>query len=138
MGFFTEKMKAIPIENPDGSITLKILLEENIPVKDVVIDGNTVISTDELMPLVADLIGKPQNIDEVNQAIERINQCYSSKGYILARVDTIYDDPDGTINIGLKEGTINKILIAGNKKTKEYVITRNILTEPGMVYNENF
>ena len=137
MGFFTEKMKAIPIENPDGSITLKILLEENIPVKDVVIDGNTVISTDELMPLVADLIGKPQNIDEVNQAIERINQCYSSKGYILARVDTIYDDPDGTINIGLKEGTINKILIAGNKKTKEYVITRNILTEPGMVYNEN-
>lgn len=137
MGFFTEKMKAIPIENKDGSITLKILLEENIPVKDVTIDGNTVISTEELMPLVTPLIGKPQNIDAVNQAIEKINECYASKGYILARVDSIYDDPDGTINIGLKEGTINKILISGNQKTKEYVITRNILTEPGMVYNEN-
>ena len=137
LGFFTEKMKAIPIENADGTITLKILLEENIPVKDVVIDGNTAISTEELMPLVSNLIGKPQNIENVNMAIEKINECYASKGYILARVDTIYDDPDGTINIGLKEGTINKILISGNQKTKDYVITRNILTEPGMIYNEN-
>ena len=113
------------------------MLEENIPVTDVTIDGNTVISSEELMPLVTPLIGKPQNIEEVNAAIEKINECYASKGYILARVDTIYDDPDGTINIGLKEGKINKILISGNQKTKDYVITRNILTEPGMVYNEN-
>ena len=137
LGFFTEKMKAIPVENDDGTVTLKILLEENIPVTDVTIDGNTVISSEELMPLVTPLIGKPQNIEEVNAAIEKINECYASKGYILARVDTIYDDPDGTINIGLKEGKINKILISGNQKTKDYVITRNILTEPGMVYNEN-
>ena len=137
MGYFTEKMKAIPVENPDGTITLKILLEENIPVRDVTIDGNTVIATEELMPLVTNLIGKPQNIEAVNQSIERINEYYASRGYILARVDAIYDDPDGTINISLKEGTINKILISGNNKTKEYVITRNILTEPGMVYNEN-
>ena len=137
LGFFTEKMKAIPVENADGTVTLKILLEENIPVTDVTIDGNTVISSEELMPLVTPLIGKPQNIEEVNAAIEKINECYASKGYILARVDTIYDDPDGTINIGLKEGKINKILISGNQKTKDYGITRNILTEPGMVYNEN-
>jgi len=137
LGFFTEKMKAIPVENADGTVTLKILLEENIPVTDVTIDGNTVISSEELMPLVTPLIGRPQNIEEVNAVIEKINECYASKGYILARVDTIYDDPDGTINIGLKEGKINKILISGNQKTKDYVITRNILTEPGMVYNEN-
>ena len=137
LGFFTEKMKAIPVENADGTVTLKILLEENIPVTDVTIDGNTVISSEELMPLVTPLIGKPQNIEEVNAAIEKINECYASKGYILARVDTIYDDPSGTISIGLKEGEINKILISCNQKTKDYVITRNILTEPGMVYNEN-
>ena len=28
-------------------------------------------------------------------------------------------------------------MISGNEKTKDYVIERNILTEPGMVYNEN-
>jgi len=81
--------------------------------------------------------GKPQNIGEINQAISQIQDCYSSKGYILARIESVSDDPDGTINISIKEGTINKIMISGNEKTKDYVIERNVLTEPGTVYNEN-
>ena len=28
MGFFTDKMKAIPVENPDNTITIKIVVEE--------------------------------------------------------------------------------------------------------------
>ena len=28
-------------------------------------------------------------------------------------------------------------MIQGNKKTKDYIIARNVLTEPGMIYNEN-
>lgn len=81
--------------------------------------------------------GKPQNIAEINEAIAKIQECYSSKGYILARIDSVSDDPDGTVNVSIKEGLIDKIMIAGNEKTKDYVIERNILTEPGMVYNEN-
>lgn len=137
MGFFTEKMKAIPIENPDGSITLKIVLEENTPITGFTVDGNTVISTDEILNILNPLKGEPQNIDDINSAIVKIQECYSSKGYILARVDSLYDDPDGTINIHINEGEINKILISGNQKTKDYVITRNILTEAGTIYNEN-
>ena len=81
--------------------------------------------------------GKPQNITQLNEAIEKIQSIYSSKGYILARIESVSDDPDGTINIKIKEGTINSIAIAGNEKTKDYIIARNILVEPGMVYNEN-
>lgn len=137
MGFFTDKMKAIPIQNPDGSITLKIVLEENTPVTDFTIDGNSVISTDEILQFLAPLKGEPQNIDDINKAIQQIQEYYASKGYILARVDSLYDDPDGTLNLHVNEGEINKILISGNEKTKNYVIARNILTEAGTVYNEN-
>lgn len=137
MGFFTEKMKAIPLQNPDGSITLKIVLEENTPVTDFTIDGNTVISSDEILSFLSPLRGEPQNITDINNAIQKIQEYYASKGYILARVDSLYDDPDGTINIHINEGLINKILISGNEKTKDYVIARNILTEAGTVYNEN-
>lgn len=136
-GYFTDKMKAIPIENSDGSITLRIILEENTPVTDFTIEGNTVLSTDEILSFLTPLRGTPQNIDEINAAIQKIQEDYSSKGYILARVDSLYDDPDGTINIHINEGEINKISISGNEKTKDYVIARNILTEPGTVYNEN-
>ena len=137
MGYFTEKMKAIPINNADGSITLKIVLVENAPVTDFTIEGNTVISTDEILSYLMPMKGKPQNIGELNDAISKIQDCYSSKGYILARIDSVSDDPDGTVNISIKEGTINRILISGNEKTKDYVIERNVLTEPGQVYNEN-
>ena len=137
LGFFTDRMKAVPIENPDGSITLKIVVEENLPVTDVTIEGNTAVSTSELMQYLLPLIGQPQNIGKINEAIEAINDCYNSKGYILARVSSISDDPDGTVNVNIVEGEINQIMIAGNKKTKDYVITRNIMTEPGTVYNDN-
>ena len=137
MGYFTEKMKAIPINNADGSVTLKIVLVENAPVTDFTIEGNTVISTDEILSYLLPMKGKPQNIGDLNDAISKIQDCYSSKGYILARINSVSDDPDGTVNISIKEGTINRILISGNEKTKDYVIERNVLTEPGQVYNEN-
>jgi len=137
MGFFTEKMKAIPISNPDGSITLKIVLEENTPITDFTIDANTVVSNEEILQFLMPLKGEPQNIADINSAIQKIQDYYVSKGYILARVDSLYDDPDGTINIHINEGEINKVLISGNEKTKDYVVARNILTEAGTVYNEN-
>ena len=137
LGYFSENMKAIPVNNPDGTVTLKIILEENLPVKDFTIEGNTVVSTEEILNCLLPMKGKPQNVAQINQAIYDIQDVYSSKGYILARVESVTDDPDGTINIAIKEGTINKIMIEGNEKTKEYVIERNVLTEPGMIYNEN-
>lgn len=137
MGFFTDKMKAIPIQNPDGTVTLRIILEENAPVTDFTIEGNSVVSTEEILNLVSQLKGEPQNISDINDAIQKIQELYSSKGYILARVDSLSDDPDGTINIHVNEGTIDRIMISGNEKTKDFIIARNILTEAGMVYNEN-
>lgn len=137
LGFFTDRMKAVPIDNKDGSITLKLVVEENLPVTNVTIEGNTSVATEELMQYMIPLIGQPQNIGKINDAIEGINDCYNSKGYILARVSAISDDPDGTVNVNIVEGEINKIMIAGNKKTKDYVIARNIMTEPGSVYNDN-
>lgn len=137
LGYFTENMKAIPINNPDGTVTVKIVLEENLPIKDFTVEGNTVVSTEEILNYLMPMKGKPQNIAHINQAIYDIQNAYTEKGYILARVDSVTDDPDGTINITLKEGIINKIMLEGNEKTKDFIVSRNVLTEAGSVYNEN-
>ncbi len=137
LGYFSDKIRAVPVDNPDGTINLKIMLEENNPVKDFTVEGNTVVSTGELMDILLPMRGMPQNVSNINDAIAAIQNCYSEKGYILARVDYVNDDPDGVLNVNIKEGTINKIHIAGNEKTKSFVIERNILTEPGTIYNEN-
>ena len=130
-------MKAIPSKNDDGTVTVKIVVEENIPVKDFTVEGNTVVPIEDILATLNDMKGKPQNIAQLNTAIAQIQELYTSKGYILARVDSVSDDPDGTINISIKEGIIDKIMIEGNEKTKDYIVARNILTEPGMIYNEN-
>ena len=136
-GYFSENMKAIPVANSDGTVTLKLILEENLPVKDFTIEGNTVVSTEEILECLLPMRGKPQNVAQINEAIYDIQNIYSQKGYILARVESVTDDPDGTINITIKEGTIGRIMIEGNEKTKDYIIARNVLTEPGAIYNEN-
>ena len=84
IGFFTEKMAIEPEINKDGTVNLRFILEENIPVKGVSIVGNTVISSMELMPFVTSLQDLPQNITNINEAIDKINNYYHTKGYILA------------------------------------------------------
>ncbi|MFI3300867.1 MAG: BamA/TamA family outer membrane protein [Candidatus Gastranaerophilales bacterium] len=138
LGFFTERMKVIPANNQDGSVTLKVIVEENAPVTDFTIEGNTVLPLEEILVYLMPMVGKPQNISVINQAIAEIQHAYAAKSYILARIDSIDDDPDGTLNLTIKEGHINQVLISGNEKTKNYVIERNVLIEPGSIYNENF
>lgn len=137
-GYFTEQMTIEPNENDDGTVELKFVLKENLLVTDVSIVGNTVISTMELMPFVMPLKGLPQNIYEINNSIEKLTGYYHSKGYILAGVSSVVDDPDGALTLSINEGIIDKIFIEGNEKTKDYVIERNIMTQPGTVYNENY
>lgn len=136
-GYFSEKMKAIPIPTDPDSLTLKIYLEENIPVTGFSITGNTVVNTGEILNILQPLEGQPQNLQSINDAVVKIEDLYSSKGYVLARVSDITDDPDGCVNLDIKEGKINSIAFQGNKKTKDFVIERNILSTPGEVYNEN-
>jgi len=137
MGYFSEKMKAIPIPEDQENIVLKVYLQENIPVSGFTVEGNTVVPTGEILDILSTIQGKPQNINTLNNAIANIEELYASKGYILSRVNDIQDDPDGVINIKMAEGTINSINIEGNKKTKDFVIQRNIMSTPGSIYNDN-
>lgn len=137
MGYFNEKMKAIPIKVDDKSIKLKIIVQENVPITDFTITGNESVSTGDLLQILNPLMNKPQNIIKINEAIEEIQDYYSSQGYILTRVTGVNDDPDGMVNIAIDEGRIGSIIIEGNQKTKEFVVRRNVLTQPGSIYNEN-
>jgi len=137
MGWFTEKMRAIPVKDNNNNIVLKIYVEENRPITEFTITGNSVVSAGEISELLMPLENQPQNISTLNEAVEKVEELYASKGYILARVDNVQDDPDGCVNLNISEGIINTVKFEGNEKTKDFVINRNILSVPGTVYNEN-
>jgi len=135
MGYFTEKIKAVPVSTNDG-IVLRIVVQENAPVTGVHIEGNSIVEDSELQTIFASQTGLPQNIGQLNESIEKVEKLYAEKGYVLARVANIEDDPDGVINLKINEGAIDKIQFVGNRKTKDYVIKRLMATKAGDVYNE--
>ena len=137
-GYFSEDMSVEPTLNPDDTVSLVFTLKENVIVNEVSIEGNTVLSTEELSPCIQPLKTLPQNLLAINNAIDKITKAYHEKGYILAKVDSVDENDNGELVFKISEGIINKIEIDGNERTKDYVIERNILSQPGSVYNEEF
>lgn len=135
-GYFSDNMSVEPVLNPDDTVDLTFVLEENIIINKVSLIGNDVIKASELNPFVMGMQGKPQNLKEINHAIENIQNYYHEKGYILANVSSVDDNAQGDLTFTIWEGVINKINISGNERTKDYVISRNIMTQAGSVYNE--
>lgn len=135
-GYFTDSMQVEPVLEKNKTITLEFVLEENPEVKKVEIIGNTVFPQSELAQYTKNMENMPQNMILINDAIELINKHYEQNGYILAKVTNVDDTPDGTLKLEVTEGVIEKIVFEGEHKTKDYVIERNIMTQPGSVYNE--
>lgn len=136
LGYFTENISIEPEILDDNTIELNFVLQENVPIKNIKINGNTVYSDSELMQYLNKLINMPESIAVINECINDINKHYKTNGYILAHVSSIDDTPDGTFIVNISEGIIQKFEFNEDKKTKDYVIERNMLTKPGSVYNE--
>jgi outer membrane protein insertion porin family len=136
MGYFDDRsLQAVP-ELSGSGVLLKIRVQENAPVTEFAFGGNNVLSNEDLAKLFSDQLGKPQNLAQLSQAIDRVEQTYHERGFTLARVTDVKDDPDGSVHLQIDEGVINSIQIAGNKKTIDSIIRNAIKAKPGSVYNE--
>lgn len=136
MGYFDDRsLQAVP-ELAGNGVLLKIRVQENAPVTQFAFQGNTVLSNDELSKIFADQLGKPQNLTQLSQSIDKVEQIYHERGFTLARVVDVKDDPDGSVQLSVDEGVINSIQITGNKKTKDFIVRNAIKLKPGTVYNE--
>ena len=61
-GYFSDRLQAIPIKIDDKNIKLKIIVEENLPVKYFAISGNGVMQTNDILKTLKPLEGKPLNV----------------------------------------------------------------------------
>ncbi len=136
MGYFDEKSLQVLPELKNGGVLLKIRVQENAPVTQISIQGNDVLKTEDISKIFADQLGKPQNLAQLSSSIDKVEQMYHDKGFVLARVTDVKDFPDGSVNLTINEGQIDKIEISGNKKSKDYIIRNILKVKPGTTYNE--
>jgi outer membrane protein insertion porin family len=136
LGYFDDRSLRVDPELSNGGVLLKIRVQENAPVSQFSFQGNQALSTEDIHKIFADQLEKPQNLSQLTKAIDKVEQAYHQKGFVLARVTDVKDDPDGSIALTINEGVIDDIQIAGNRKTKDYIVKNSIKIKSGQVYNE--
>lgn len=84
--------------------------DQRLQIREVEIEGNTVIPNKELAPLVAGLTRKPVSFAEIQAAVERITAFYRSRGYLLSQAllpkQTL---SNGVLKIQVLEGFIEAV-----------------------------
>jgi outer membrane protein insertion porin family len=136
MGYFNKNTLQVNPEVTPAGLLLKIRVEENAPITQFAITGNSAISTEEISKLFSDQLGRPSNLNALSNAISKVEAAYRERGFVLANVTDVKDDPDGSVELVINEGTIDNIVITGNKKTQDYVIRHAFKLKAGSVYNE--
>ena len=115
----------------------KVVFEvvENLPIKEISIEGNTVVSEEEMREVMILQEGQVFCQKILKNDLDRISQLYKDRGYLLINIKDVDFDEEGKLWINISEGRLEKIVIEGNDKTKEKVITREINIEPGDLFN---
>lgn len=119
---------------PEGVQVIYHVLENPV-YKDVKVHGNTVIDgkkVDACFDLEKDKIA---NLKQINKCVQKLEEEYRSTGYILARVTDVHMEQDGTLQLTVNEGLVEGFKVKGNKKCKDYVITREMKLKPGKPFN---
>ena len=121
-------------EVPEGVQVIYTVMENPV-VQDVVIKGNTKVTTDKLNSILAVNKGSILNSKTLNDNVRAMEQYYHDQGYILTKISDVSMSPGGVLTISINEGMLESILVTGNEKTKEKVITREMKGKPGEPFN---
>ena len=133
LGYF--KDVKIKLESFRDGYKVVFVVLENLPIKEISIKGNTIVSEEEIREVMVLQEGQIFCQKILKNDLDRISQLYKDRGYLLINIKDIDFDEEGKLWINISEGRLEKIVIEGNDKTKEKVITREINIEPGDLFN---
>ena len=131
--------------NEDGELEVQVkLLEGNqYFFRDIVFKGNSIYDTETLENVLGIESGEVYNQElletrlSFSQDGRDVSTLYMDNGYLFFRADPIETAIEGdSIDLELRifegpQATIDKVTIAGNDRTHEHVIRRELRTRPG-------
>jgi len=133
LGYF--KDVRVKLESFREGYKVVFVAVENLAVKEINITGNTVVSKEEMKEVMVLQEGQIFSQKIFKNDLTRISQLYKDRGYLLINIKEVNFDEQGKLWITISEGYLEKILIEGNDKTKEKVITREITIQPGDLFD---
>ncbi|MBM7622915.1 BamA/OMP85 family outer membrane protein [Sporohalobacter salinus] len=133
LGYFFDVQASF--ENYRNGIKLIFEVVENPELKKLKFKGNESITSKKLKEKLNLKQDKLLNTNKLNNGLRKIESYYKEQGYVLAKVEDVLMEKDGTLVITINEGKLSEIKIKGNEKTKDFVIKRKLSMEPGDVFN---
>lgn len=132
-GYFYEVYQTAQ-EIPEG-ILLTYHMLENPVLMEISITGNTVYTTRELQRLMTVRRGTILNSKTLHDNMAAIQEKYRGDGYIRMKISDMNVSEEGTLTLKINEGTLEGYAVKGNKKTKDYVILREMRQKVGEPFN---
>ncbi|MBA7552953.1 Outer membrane protein assembly factor BamA [subsurface metagenome] len=115
LGYF--KDVRIKLESFRDGYKVVFVVVENLPIKEISIEGNTIVSVEEIREVMILLEGQVLSQKILKNDVDRISQLYKDRGYLLINIKDINFDEEGKLWIKISEGRLEKIVIEGNDKT---------------------
>ncbi len=133
MGYFDEV--AIAYEVAEAGVEVIITIVEKQRIEEIVFVGNTVIDDQTLAEAIFSEIGHIIDNNIIRRDVRRIEDCYAKEGHIAHISEAVADD-FGVLTFVINEARVEEVVIEGLKKTKEWVVRRQIHTTPGELFQE--
>ncbi len=121
-------------EVPEG-VQVVYTVMENPVLQEIIIKGNTKVSSDKLSSMLTVKTGSILNSKALNENVRSIEEYYHDQGYILTKVSDVAMGTGGVLTITINEGMLEGIEVKGNEKTQTHVITREMKLKPNQPFN---
>ncbi len=131
-GFFSYVDVDLRPEQDGVSVTYAV--RENPVIESISFSGNTVYKSEALMKEVFSQVGTVFNRVFFRNDLDRIQERYHRDGYVMVRIADVNVE-GGDIKVRILEPRVGNVLIQGNRKTKTYVIRREIKLKEGDLFN---
>lgn len=138
LGFFADVTISVRDATPTESEVFVDVVENPI-VREVQVQGNTVVSTEAITAAVVENqpIGQVLNLRNLRGISEAIRRLYEAEGFFVQLEDLSPDDtvPE-TLVVRVLEPRVNEITLTGLTRTRAGVIRRIMRTKPGEAYSQ--
>lgn len=149
-GYFS-RVRAEPTDTPLG-VRVTFVVEPNPVLRSVQVEGSQVLPKDLLDRVFREQYNEILNFRDLQAGIKQLEQWYKDRGYVLAQIVDTKVSPEGVVTLEVAEGVVEDIQVQFLNKegettdaqgqpirgnTKPYIISREMATKPGTVFNRN-
>ncbi len=134
-GYFSDVYASLRNLAPD-EYSLCFHVSENPPCDTLVFANNTIYSDSALYRHTGFAPSQVLSRRTLAQIVDSTTSLYRRDGYNLAHVGRVdYDSTAGSLTFTIDEGIVSRIDLSGNRRTRNWVVLRNLPQKAGRPFN---